>query len=359
MELIEFMGARESVYRRSWAVPSPWAILVWGFRQLGLGGGESGEDRLPVGKVVVVAVMEDAANVFEQRCVGKAGLLDRIYSKRLFMEEFGDVLGRSMSAEDMEIFLKFLARDKSFVIYDGETVKIKARGEEAIAQEDTTIAHLKTLIKDLEAQTTVLEQRVDQLALAAKQAVANKHRVSALAALKSKKLAESTLVKRHATLSLLEEVITKIEQARDQVDLVRVMEASTDVLSVLNKQVGGVERVDDVVDQLREQMTQVDEVGNVITEVGQGNVDETEVDDELEAMEAEETQKREEKERKVREEREGKEAEETKRRLDALQEVERQAAKAQAADQGDKELQKDTKEMRELALNPGKENVTA
>ncbi|TVY53490.1 Vacuolar-sorting protein SNF7, partial [Lachnellula cervina] len=214
-----------------------------------------------------------------------------------------------------------------------ETVKLKASGDKSVSgitAEDTSIASLKTLIKDLELQTTVLSRRVDELGITAKEAVARKNRVAALAALRSKKLAETTLTKRHATLGQLEEVFSKIEQAADQVELVNVMEASSRVLSGLNKEVGGVERVDDVVDQLRDQMSQVDEVGNVITEIGQGAgaVDETEVDDELEAMEREEREKREAKERSEREEREKLEAAETRRRLAALEEVEREAAKS-------------------------------
>ena len=103
----------------------------------------------------------------------------------------------------------------------------------------------KTLIKDLEMQTEVLTKKVDELAATAKDAVARKNRVSALAVLRSKKLAETTLTKRHATLAQLEEVFSKIEQAADQVELVSIMEASTRVLTGLNEEVGGVERVDD------------------------------------------------------------------------------------------------------------------
>jgi charged multivesicular body protein 7 len=294
--------------------------------------------------------------------------VERILSKVQFKERFGDVCGeKKLSDNDMELLLRFLVRDKGILAYDGETIKLKAPNEKspiAITMEDTTIASLKTLIKDLEIQTEVLTRRVDELAITAKKAVTRKNRVAALAALRSKKLAESTLTKRHVTLGQLEEVFSKIEQAADQAELVRVMEASTRVLSGLNKEVGGLERVDDVVDQLREQMGHVDEVGNVIAEAGQaGAVDEAEVDDELEAMEKEDREKREEVERLARAEKERQEAAETKRKLDALEEAERQTketARKQAEEVStEKEIEESTEELKRLSLDPDSEHVAA
>ncbi|EHL01582.1 putative Vacuolar-sorting protein SNF7 [Glarea lozoyensis 74030] len=249
-------------------------------------------------------------------------------------------------------------KDKGLVVYDDEIVKLKAPGvTDEITQEDSTIVSLRTLIRDLRIQTKNLTQKVDELTVTAKEAVTRKNRVGALAALRSKKLAESTLEKRHATLSQLEEVFVKIEQAADQVELIRVMEASTRVLTGLNKEVGGVERVDDVVDNLREQMSQVDEVGNVIAEVGRDDivVDETEVDDELEAMETQEKAKVEAKEQKEREEKEKKEAEETKRKLDALEEVERKAkenaSKAAENEHVEEDLEDSIEQLRKVNLD--------
>lgn len=346
---------------RKWGLGS---VVEWGFRTV-MGGLTGGEDKVPVGNVVVLCNVDAAATVFAKRTEVLRSRADRIYSKTAFKEEFGDVLGAEsvLSESDMEIFLTYLGREKGVLSYDGETVKLKAAGNKAplgITAEDTTIAALKTLIGDLELQTTVLGRRVDELAVTAKEAVTRKNRVAALAALRSKKLAETTLEKRHATLGQLEEVFTKIEQAADQVELVNVMEASSRVLSGLNKEVGGVERVDDVVDQLREQMTQVDEVGNVIAEVGQGAgaVDEMEVDDELEVMEREEREKREAVERAAREEKEKREAAETARRLAALEEVERES-KGEVSKKSEESITEQsvedsvTQQMKGMSLEPG------
>lgn len=349
MPLREFMDSNDSIYTRSWTI-KPWDIVGWGLKQFGI---SFGGNKLPGGKLVILGNVEEAAKVFAGKSVVKTGRVGRIYSKRMFKEEFGSVLGEhTLSDVDMDAFLKFLARDKKTIAYDGETVKLKAPTDSkspTITQEDTSIASLKSLIADLEVQTKLFTERVETMDLAAKEAVAKKNRVSALAALRSKKSAETTLANRHATLAQLEEVLSKIEQAADQVDLVRIMESSTKVLSSLNKEVGGVERVDDVVDQLREQMGQVDEVGDIIAEPAQNNVDETEVDDELEAMEREERRKIEEKERLIREEKERKEAADTKRKFDELEEVER---KAREAKKEEEVVDESTRGIRSMSLEP-------
>ncbi|KAE8450435.1 hypothetical protein EG329_006510 [Mollisiaceae sp. DMI_Dod_QoI] len=360
----EFLEKEDSVYTRSWGlniqVPGPGDVVRWGLRQLGIGGTE---DRLVTGRVVVLENLEEAGRGVQKRFERVRGRVERTLSREEFKEEMEDVFGndKKLSGRDMDLLLRFLARDKQVLAYDGETVKVKAPNDKvatSITAEDTTIASLKTLIKDLEIQTAVLSNRVDELGAIAKEAVARKNRVSALAALRSKKLAETILTKRHATLGQLEEVFAKIEQAADQVELVRVMEASTRVLTGLNQEVGGVERVDGVVDQLREQMSQVDEVGNVIAEVGEaGTVDENEVDDELEAMEREEKGKVEARERAQREEREKQEAAATKKRLDALEEAERAARKQVEEANLEKELDNSTEEIKRMSLDP--EHVAA
>lgn len=178
-----------------------------------------------------------------------------------------------------------------------------------ITTEDTTIASLKTLIADLSRQVAGLTSRIDDLKIVAHDALSSKNRVSALAALRSKNLAASTLSQRSETLTQLEEIYAKIEQAADQVEIVRVMQASAGVLKSSNSQTGGVEKVEDVVEELRSEMSMVDVVGNAIVGIGQDEamLDEGEIDDELKIMEEEQ-----------RSEKETQEAAETQRRLDEL-----------------------------------------
>lgn len=342
--LQDFATSKESIYHRSWA-SIPWAVAAWGFRQLGLTGAFTfgSDDRLPGGQFVVIANLEDASRSLMEQTSALTSHFERTFSKVQFQTEFRDSImkGQRLSETDMEVLLKFMSRDQGLLLYDGKTIKVKATGieEPTVTAEDETIASLKELTGYLEHQTAMLNKKIEELTITAKDAVTKKNRVSALAALKSKKLAESSLQKRFATLSQLEEVSAKIEQASDNVQLVKVMGASASVLKDLNAQVGGAEGVEDAVDRLREQMGQADEVSSILAEQAPV-VDEGEIDDELEAMEQEEKRKEDEERRKRellerarKEAQEQREAEKTARKLAELDALKSATSEPQATEE--------------------------
>ncbi|OTB01095.1 hypothetical protein M426DRAFT_64769 [Hypoxylon sp. CI-4A] len=319
LPLQQFLKAKESIYYRSWG-RIPWAVLSWGLRQAGIGGPG---DNLPKGQFVVLRNLEEVSKSFIESVADRSSPFERTFSKTHFQRTFAEGLldkQQRLSEIDFEVLVKFLSRDKNILATDGNTIKIRSGSEDtAITEEDSAIASLKELMEDLTRQTEVLNRRIDELNITAQDAVRRKNRIAALAALKSKKLAETNLSRRHATLSQLEDVAAKIEQAADNVQLVKVMQSSTVALRNLNAQVGGADKVDEVLDNLREQMGEVDEVGNIIAEAGPAaTVDEAEVDDEFEAMLADERKKEEEAERKVQQE---KEAEETRKKLAELEKL--------------------------------------
>lgn len=301
-------------------------MVSWGLRTIGLTGEGSWDvgGRLRVGELVVLENVERAAGeVLGRQERSGCGVTDRVVSREAFAKSLAGGLngteGVGLPERDVEVLLKFLEREKMAVSYDARVVKFKAPSAsrpESITHQDITIASLKTLISTLASQCNTLSTRISSLTTTASTAIKSSNRISALAALRSKKLAEKNLKQRADTLAQLEEVYSKIEQAADQVEIVRVMEASAGVLKGLNKEVGGVERVEDVIEELREEMGKVDEVGQVINEpMGAGEqVDEGEIDDELEAMEQEEREKA---ARKVKD-KEEKEAELTRRRLEEI-----------------------------------------
>lgn len=252
----------------------------------------------------------------------------RIFSRELFASTFASTIGvDELSNNDLSVLLTHLARDRSAISFSlrDQTIKFKGPTESepsSITTEDTNIASIRTLISSLEPQIEQLTTRISELDRTAKEAVAKKNIIAAKSALRSKKLADTKLQQRTATLAQLEDVYARIEQAADQVEMVRVMEASSQTLRSLNEKTGGVEKVQDVMEGLREQMMDVDEIGQTLNEPSTGAVDEGEVEDELEAMENIEREKVEAVERKEREAKEAKEAEiqaeETKRRLAEL-----------------------------------------
>ncbi|KAI9730410.1 MAG: hypothetical protein M1834_005920 [Cirrosporium novae-zelandiae] len=321
----EFLTTPTSIYNRSWVI-TPWQILKWGLKQLGLAGGSYGEDRLSIGQFVLIRNVEvrkiwivnemdanwkqEAATKVLSKASTYSSRTDRVLSKDLFIKQYSKVLGEehTLSESDINVLLLFLARDKGSIAYDGRTIKFKRLDESTVGidEQDTTIASLKSLIANLTTQVDSLTNRVQKLSITAKELVAKGNRTSALAALRSKKLADSNLKTRLDTLAQLEEVYTKIEEATGQVEVVQIMEASARVLKGLHAEIGGADRVEDIIESLREEIGNVNEIGQIISEplTSEAAIDEDELDDELAAMEG-----------AAKEEKEKQEAMETERRL--------------------------------------------
>ena len=298
----EFLSSDQSIYHKSW-VPSPWTVLQWGLRQIGPAGtgtyeGTAGARKLKTTSFVVVEALEKlTVQVLAQRQKAGHGLTDRICSRENFNQDLIRLHGSKISEEDATVLLRFLSRDKHALSYDAKTVKFSAPSNlpEPITQQDSTIASLRSLITTLTAETERLSTLIDSQQTKAASSVKAGNKVSALAALRSKKLAEKNLQARSDTLHQLETVFSRIEQAADQVQIVQAMENSADVLESLNTKTGGVENVENVVERLQEKMSRVDEVGKVLEEplTPAQAVDQTEIDDEFEAMEAEQRQEQE------------------------------------------------------------------
>jgi len=174
------------------------------------------------------------------------------------------------------------------------TIKLTAPSSkvkpESITAHDETIANLHTLSLRLDRQIDTLHRSIAALEVTAREAISSSppQKTRAMAALRTKKAASTTLERRQASLDQVSGVLFSIDDAATQVEMVRAMEASTGVLRDLNKQVGGVEKVDSVMEGLREQMADVEDVSNTIGEVGREGagsvVDDEELDEEIEAM---------------------------------------------------------------------------
>jgi len=366
--LHEFLSSKTSIYNRSW-VPSPWQVISWGLRQLGVIGAPGSQDKLAVGNFVVMANVEvrltldslvlhiltsqaAASNTLKQMSSRKSNV-DLVFSRSTFATDFAHILDPShpLTQMDLSILLTHLARDKQAISFDSQTVKFKQENQalpSPITHQDVTIANLRDLISSLNTQIPPLTVRITTLNATARAAVASKSTTAAKSALRSKKLAEATLVRRTDTLAQLEEVFAKIEQAADQVEIIKVMEASATVLKGLHKEVGGAEGVEGVVDALREEMGKVDEVSGIINEVGQeGGVDEAEVDEEFEALQRVEREKKEKKEREEREKREKEEAEKVRVRLEELDKLDKERKERERLDEERKEKERQEARTRE------------
>lgn len=146
---------------------------------------------------------------------------------------------------------------------------------------------------DLNLQVVSLSTKIDDFSRKARNAVAQKNRVSALSNLRSRKLHEGLLESRSATLSQLEDLYVKIEDAAGQVEIVRVMQESSKALRGIYAELGGLDTVEDVIEGLRSEMLKVDEINSIIGQAEQNStlMDEDIIDDELVTLEKEQSVK--------------------------------------------------------------------
>ncbi len=308
-----FLQAQQSVFQRSWS-GVPWAVMGWTLRQMGIVDPSRGDDTLPKGQYVLLENVEAATKHFNDIMTEHTSKFDRVFTKSQFYNTFASDLipGQRLSGADVNVLLCYLSRDKGIIEYDGKIIRVKGVGDQTgITEDDKAIASLKDVTVKVKHQADLLSARIDELELDAKKALARKNKVSALAALRQKKVAEQTLSTRYATLNQLEETANKIEQAADNVAIVQAMEASSGVLASLNAQVGSADKVDAVMDELRDRVADTDELTAILAESTDSQaVDEGEIDDELAAMEREAAEKEEEKE-----------AEKAKDKMDRIPEV--------------------------------------
>lgn len=284
-----FSSSPNSIYRRQW-IDLPWRLISWGLRHIDWQYRSSVIQTQTPKKFVLISNVERAASKVMQDLQNRSSQIDRIFAKPMFAKRAAQALGITgdLSHSDLTLLLTYLARDMPSLVYDGTVVKLASPGEvlSPVSKEDRAIASLKTLMDDINEQICSLEKRISTLAEKSQSAVEMRNRSSALAALRSKKSAESALSRRLDTLSQLEGIHEKIEQASDQITMLQVMKDSTAVLRGLNAKIGSSQDVEDILDGLKETMGNIEEIGTAINEAGQENnaVNEDDVDQELEAL---------------------------------------------------------------------------
>lgn len=55
--LNDFLDTKQSIYVKSW-IPTPWEVVSWGLRRIGVVGGDPVEDKLVTGDFVIKANVE-------------------------------------------------------------------------------------------------------------------------------------------------------------------------------------------------------------------------------------------------------------------------------------------------------------
>ncbi|CRG85240.1 Charged multivesicular body protein 6 [Talaromyces islandicus] len=155
-----------------------------------------------------------------------------------------------------------------------------------ISGQDRAILDLKIQRDKLHQYQKRIAVLTDRETAVAKECLARNDRNRALLALRRKKYQESLLAKTDAQLAQLEQLVSQVEFALVQKDILYGLQQGTQVLQAINKEMGGLAAVEKLMGESEEARAYQEEVSQMLA--GQmSNEDEDEVEDELEALQRE------------------------------------------------------------------------
>lgn len=296
MPLSVFRSHTQSILARRWFDAK--GIASWALTKTGLWdttwksalkGGALKEE-----KYIDLGTLESVANS------ALAALKDQAvsYTSSLYSRDGAAVVIKKshtdLSAQDIEVVLMYLSRDRESIAMDGDYIKVFGAGVSgAITEKDRAVVNLKNVIAQVSDRVHRLSLRIDSDSVRAREAIKRSNKALAKYALRSKKSVETSQTKSLEMLENLETVLTKIDEAAGQVEVVSALQSGASILADLNREVGGAERVSELMDNVREQVDETDEVGREIAALTANQVDEADVDDELEALLRDETAEKE------------------------------------------------------------------
>lgn len=130
----------------------------------------------------------------------------------------------------------------------------------------------------------MLTDNVSKLDETVKAAVKTKNKALALFHLRSRKSSESTLEKRLQALEQIKEMLSKIDEAAFNLDILNSMKSGSDVLDVFLKNIGGFENVNVVIERARMLSCELKDIGKVLGEVDLSEISDAQIEQEFEAL---------------------------------------------------------------------------
>lgn len=231
----------------------------------------------------VRACADTAYGAFQERL--HARYSEHVFARHDFEHELRAVTKVALSARDCDAVLTLLRKRKLVALSkDAEVVKLRLTTEEpcVVTETDTAVAQLKRCLTGVEAQCDALEAKIRRHDAEAREAAAKGRKSLALSAIRARKAAEAQAETWRDRREQVDTVLLKIDDAAQQVGVVRALEGGSRALATVLAQIGGVEKVDSLVDRLREDMDRVDDINEAIAGASAGVRNEID-DDELEA----------------------------------------------------------------------------
>jgi len=327
ISLTQFLTDTKSVYDPGWL---PYRIasyvigkpLWWALQQLNVVnpeeyvGGHAGDSerwRKIKGDYVVLSLVERAADGVLRKQEAKTGisLADSLYKFDSFKKEFAaDALpGATLSEQDLRVVLKFLERDKTAIVVEGEAIKFLDAAEASrreITAVDTGILELKTGVENLQAQVDDIQKQLTRRSDGITEALRAKRKEVAMNHLRMRKQLEALLVKRLASLETLQSTLIRVEAAAGDVEIMKSYQTSAATLrEVLAHPLLQRDEVDETMEAVASANADAQEIDEIIrfgAEVAQADIiDDSELNAELQNLVADVEAEQKEQERKERE----------------------------------------------------------
>lgn len=309
--ITEFMARDTSIYYKPWinVNASPLGIAKWALSKTGLydPSFHSGHAGYLQNQKYVLIKQLDTYSTMVLDCLRKTSGVSTIYSRSVFTPELFDSLitsalrqyyGQSASLlteDDFKCIMKYLTRDKRYFSMNTEGI-IKIIDLSApdriseITERDRAVASLRSTIAQVSNRVDRLSDSIKSSRAKATKALESKNKTLAKYALRSSKMEEHAQEKALEMLENLESVLSKIDEASDQVDVVNTLQSGVQLLGTLNETVGGAERVGDLMDKVKEKMEDTDAITHELNQLTDP-IDEDELEDQLNTMLQEEMTK--------------------------------------------------------------------
>lgn len=222
-------------------------------------------------------------------------ILDEIclgYSRSVFTRKFFEHTVSEkvkLSHVDLDCIMAYLEHEKRLVMNE-QIVIYKSKVDtsknlEEVTPRDEAVANLRDTIWKMSQRVDGLSEQIDQCTDRAKKALAKKNRVLAKYALRSKHYAEQSQGQALEMLEKLQITLDQIDTATGQQQMTIALEAGVGILRELNKTIGGVDRVAELMDEVQEQKVTTDELGQLLAGEKPTEDDEEDIEEELKRIE--------------------------------------------------------------------------
>lgn len=204
-----------------------------------------------------------------------------------------------LSNSDLDVLLVYLSKDMPKLSVKNDVIKLQihaANNSEisAVTDKDVTYAQLKHTVGKVIQRVNDLSAQIEACDKKARSALASKgsNRQSiAKYAVKSRKMAQSSQDSALDMLGNLEKTLSSLDTAEGNSEAFKALENSVSILNSLQKEIGGVEKVTELMDRLGDEMADTEEIDKQLGSLTASKVDEDDLDEELEAMLKQEKEK--------------------------------------------------------------------